>query len=411
MSIGTDMYRSGIRALSDGVGTGAAPEGAAKGRIRDATRSSATGHGSRGACAAPSEDAMRLAWVDVAKGICIVLVVMMHSTLGTGEALGGEGFMHTIVAFSKPFRIPDFFLLSGLFLGRVIDRDWRLFSDRRVVHFAYFYLLWVVIQSAFKIGPIVEGAQGIEGAIAAFGAHLGHALIEPYSTLWFIYLLAVFSVVTKLLYRRVGAPVLLVAAAILQSLPLTDQVPYLVEEFCARWVWFLGGFVFAARIFDIAHWVRGHVGASLAILAAWATVEAYAAFTPSGFSGYPSLASLPGISLALGAAGAMAIVAAAALLTRAGGAVTAALRACGQRSIVIYLAFFLPMAVTRAVIVKVAPEIDVGLASLIVTGVAVVAPLVFERLIRGTRAGFLFERPASLHIAGAPAPRLVPNPA
>src|SRR5687768_13637587 len=135
MSIETDVYRSGTSATS----------------------------------AVPSGDAMRLAWVDVAKGICIVLVVIMHATLGTGEALGGEGFMHTLVAFSKPFRIPDFFLLSGLFLGRVIDRDWRLFADRRVVHFAYFYLLWVVIQSAFKPEGIIEGAQGIDGAVAAFG--------------------------------------------------------------------------------------------------------------------------------------------------------------------------------------------------------------------------------------------------
>ncbi len=61
----------------------------------------------------------RLAWVDIAKGICILLVVMMHSVIGTGTALGGEGFLHPVVAFAKPFRIPDFFLLSGLFLGRV----------------------------------------------------------------------------------------------------------------------------------------------------------------------------------------------------------------------------------------------------------------------------------------------------
>ena len=51
-------------------------------------------------------------------------------------AHAGDGNMHPVVAFAKPFRIPDFFLLSGLFVGRVIDRDWRLFSDRRVVHFA-----------------------------------------------------------------------------------------------------------------------------------------------------------------------------------------------------------------------------------------------------------------------------------
>ena len=66
---------------------------------------------------------------------------MMHSTLGTGEAMGGEGFMHSIVAFARPFRMPDFFLLSGLFLFRLIDRDWRTYLDRKLVHFGYFYLL------------------------------------------------------------------------------------------------------------------------------------------------------------------------------------------------------------------------------------------------------------------------------
>jgi uncharacterized membrane protein YcfT len=145
---------------------------------------------------AGADEANRLAWVDVAKGLCIVLVVMMHATLSTGVTLGGEGFLHTIVTFAKPFRMPDFFVLSGLFLGRVIDRDWRLFLDRRLVHFAYFYVLWVLIQSVVKYGQIVDGAGPM-----AFLSHLAMAVVEPYSTLWFIYVLAVFSVCTKLLRR------------------------------------------------------------------------------------------------------------------------------------------------------------------------------------------------------------------
>ena len=76
----------------------------------------------------------RVPWVDTAKGVCIVLVVMMHSTLGVGDVMDGEGFMHAVVAFAKPFRMPDFFLVSGLFLSRVIDRDWRSYGDKRVVH-------------------------------------------------------------------------------------------------------------------------------------------------------------------------------------------------------------------------------------------------------------------------------------
>src|SRR6201746_2008431 len=94
--------------------------------------------------------AMRIDWVDYAKGICIVMVVMMHSVLGVEAAAGQTGFMHVLVAFAKPFRMPDFFLISGLFLSVVIDRDWRTYLDRKVVHFAYFYALWVTIQFGFK---------------------------------------------------------------------------------------------------------------------------------------------------------------------------------------------------------------------------------------------------------------------
>src|SRR5215813_4200177 len=69
----------------------------------------------------------RVDWVDYAKGICIVMVVMMHSVLGVELAAGESGFMHALVTFAKPFRMPDFFLISGLFLPLVIDRDWRTY--------------------------------------------------------------------------------------------------------------------------------------------------------------------------------------------------------------------------------------------------------------------------------------------
>ena len=332
------------------------------------------------------EDDGRLAWVDIAKGVCILLVVMMHAVAGTGEAMGGEGFLHPVVAFAKPFRIPDFFLLSGLFVGRVIDRDWRLFADRRVAHFAYFYLLWLVILSAAKYGRIAGDAGP-----GAFLAHLAHALVEPYSTLWFIYLLAVFSVTTKLL-RRVPGPMLLVGAALLQVADVRSGST-LVEEFCARYVYFVGGYLFAERIFALADGVRARAGLALGGLALWAGVEGWLALTPSPWPDHPTLASLPLVSLALGAAGALAIVSGAALIDRAGGPVAEALRACGRRSIVIYLAFTIPMALTREALVRSGLVADVGLASLAVIAVAVLAPLALERLVRHTPFGALFVRP------------------
>src|SRR5438874_9727997 len=120
----------------------------------------------------------RVDWVDYAKGFCIVFVVMMHSTLGVEQAVGEQGWLHTVVAFAKPFRMPDFFLISGLFLAQVIDRDWRTYLDRKVVHFAYFYLLWVAIQFAFK-APGFAADLGWHGAFALFI----EASIQPFGTL------------------------------------------------------------------------------------------------------------------------------------------------------------------------------------------------------------------------------------
>src|SRR5215831_944720 len=90
--------------------------------------------------------AARVDWVDYAKGFCIVFVVMMHSTLGVESAVGQEGWLHPVVAFATPFRMPDFFMISGLFLARVVDRAWPTFLALTAVHFVYFSVLWTAIQ-------------------------------------------------------------------------------------------------------------------------------------------------------------------------------------------------------------------------------------------------------------------------
>jgi hypothetical protein len=52
----------------------------------------------------------RVDWVDYAKGICIVMVVMMHSVLGVEAAADQTGFMHALVAFAKRrWRAPEAF--------------------------------------------------------------------------------------------------------------------------------------------------------------------------------------------------------------------------------------------------------------------------------------------------------------
>lgn len=82
------------------------------------------------------------------------------------------------------------------------------------------------------------------------------------------------------------------------------------------------------------------------------------------------------------------------------------LRYAGQHSIVIYLAFFLPMAATRALLLKLAPSLDLGLVALTVTAVAAITPLLFYAVVKDTSWRFLFKRPAWARLE--PLSRLVP---
>lgn len=357
----------------------------------------------------------RIDWVDYAKGFCIIFVVMMHSVLGVEKAVGDTGWMHVLVQFAKPFRMPDFFMISGLFLGLVITRPWRRFLDRRVVHFFYFYVLWVTIQFAFKAPAWLAEGVPPSGVVAEWLL----AFVEPFGTLWFIYLLPVFAVVTRLV-RPLPWPLVLALAALLEILPVATGWTA-IDEFAARYVYFYAGYRFASMIFAFADWARARRDLALAILALWIVANGILTFTPvpaalPGMLGRPEgiefVSDLPVVSLALGALGAAGVILLTALLSTVSW--TGFLAWLGRNSIVVYLAFFLPMAVSRAVLIRFAPFLDIGTVSLLVTICGVVGPVVLYRIVDRSGYGrFLFERPgwARLEKPARPAPAAALSPA
>jgi len=326
----------------------------------------------------------RVDWVDYAKGFCIVLVVMMHSTLGVEQAAGHQGFMHVVVAFAKPFRMPDFFLISGLFLAQVIDRDWRTYLDRKVVHFVYFYLLWTALQFAFK-APLFVQQDGIAGTAWAYL----ESFWEPFGTLWFIYLLPIFFVVSKLARSLAIPPALVwVAAAALQCAHI-DTGSTVIDEFASRFVFFYTGYLAARHVFALAATAQAQPETAIAGLTAWGLINALLVFN--------GLSELPLVSLGLGLVGAMAVVSVAALMAKSD--LFRPLRYCGRNSIVIYLAFFLPMALSRTLLLKTGWIADIGAVSLVVTLAGVIGALVLYWAARHTFLRFLFERPERFWIA------------
>ena len=264
----------------------------------------------------------------------------------------------------------------------MIDRDWRTYLDRKVVHFAYFYVLWVTIQFGFKAPSFAA-----ETSWAHAGFLYLESFIEPFGTLWFIYLLPVFFVVTKATRR---APSLLIwgLAALLEMAHIVTGWT-VIDEFAARFVYFYSGYLFAGYVFALSDRARAQPRLALAALALWALLDG--GLVKSGFSEWPL------VSLALGLIGACAVVTIGTLLARAHW--LDFLRFCGEHSIVIYLAFFLPMAATRTLLLRAGLIHDVGTISLVVTIAGVVGALAIWRIALKAGAHFLFERPAAFWIA------------
>ena len=227
----------------------------------------------------------------------------------------------------------------------------------------------------------------------AAGRHVGllylESFIEPFGTLWFIYLLPMFFVVTKAVARHAAAGDLGSSRAALEMAHIATGWT-VIDEFCARFVYFYSGYLFAAYVFAL---VGPRAGASRA------------GRSPASRCGRSSMAawSTGRQRMAAGLAGARASPARCAIVTM--GTLLARmqwlnfLRYCGEHSIVIYLAFFLPMAATRTLLLKTGLIPDIGTISLIVTVVGVVGALAIWRLALRAGANFLFERPAAFWIA------------
>jgi uncharacterized membrane protein YcfT len=340
-------------------------------------------------------NSMRMSWVDTAKGLSIILVVAMYSAYNTGEYTGEVGFLHYFIGFATPFRMPEFFLISGLFLSQVIARPWQRYADRRVIHYFYFYALWAFIMIALKVGLYSREPVDMLHALAL-------AVVEPYGVLWFIYMLGIFSIAAKLLWQlRVPHWVVVPIAAGLQMAHI-EASSYVVTQFSAYFVFFYVGYAAAPAIFRFVAWAESHIALSISGLVFWGLVNGLLVFSP-GYAFMPAetkmgLAALPPLHLALAIVGALALCVLGALLSKL--SFMNWLRWIGEHSLVIYVAFTLPMSIFRGLAMWSGLLTATGPLSLAVLIVATASPVVLYLIIQRLRLGvFLFERPGWARIA------------
>lgn len=145
--------------------------------------------------------AARLPWVDVAKGACIVLVVLLHVTnkhlvrLDDASPFIRDAWAD-LAKWLRPVRMPLFFVLSGLLAAPVLHRRRPAEVRRRVLRSFELYVAWMLLQSVLvdrRLRPGVATTT-VDGFL--------DALVVPSGSLWYLWALAAYVGVLALVPPR-----------------------------------------------------------------------------------------------------------------------------------------------------------------------------------------------------------------
>lgn len=142
----------------------------------------------------PALQKNRLQWVDYLKGIAIILVVYRHALIGIERSglVVNEYLVNANMIFYS-FRMPLFFLLSGIFVQSSLERrTLQNFIGKKFELLLYPYLVWTVLQITLQI---VLGRFTNAGRTWADYAYI---IYQPRELDQFWYLPALFN--TTLLY-------------------------------------------------------------------------------------------------------------------------------------------------------------------------------------------------------------------
>jgi uncharacterized membrane protein YcfT len=146
----------------------------------------------------------RLLWADCAKGLSIIAVCYMHVVTGIpGAPETAWGWFND---FMDPIRMPLFFVISGLFAHRVVERTLGDLWYRRLWFLLVPYLVFTPVQAAIRLDMADDLGW----------ASLGRAILLGDPGIWFLYVLMVFNILACLL-RRVP-PVWAVALSFVPAL-------------------------------------------------------------------------------------------------------------------------------------------------------------------------------------------------
>lgn len=129
----------------------------------------------------------RMDWPDIAKGLSILGVVLLHVTLVIPGAK--ETFLAELNHFLDPLRMPLFFLVSGFFSVKVLSMTFEQLFKRRLWFFLVPYLVWTPVEVFFQR---LEGWKFNNFSMPdAF--HYLNKIVQSTNMYWFLFFLLWFN--------------------------------------------------------------------------------------------------------------------------------------------------------------------------------------------------------------------------
>ncbi|WP_247674739.1 acyltransferase [Micromonospora sp. C51] len=342
----------------------------------------------------------RLAWADVAKGGCILLVLLWHVIVKDYLQIDWRldvpvlGAWGTFGELLLPMRMPLFFTISGMFAATAVQRPWRPVARPRAARFLYLYGVWLMIHTAvLALAPDFPTDRASD-----LGGLLAQLTVTP-SNLWYLYALALYFVVAKAL-RRFHPAVLLVAAGTLSAVAAAGLVdtPGNRGGVYQNLVFFLAGLYLRGYVLRFAEAVTGR----RLLLAGAAYAVALAAVAATG------TARLPGVAPLVSVLAVLFGVAVAVRLARRP-AMGEPLAALGRQTLPIYVLHMPVLALLHRLIAEPIAGLDEPVRFALALGfpfsltVAVLTiSLGLHRLLLAVRASWLFDLPGRGNAARRP---------
>lgn len=298
----------------------------------------------------------RIAWLDLARAVSIVLVVVYHVGVGVNDVLlggpdrpGARWWLDVNMAL-VPLRMPLFFAVSGVLAASALQRPWSRVLRPRLYDLLWPYLLWSMFFA------LTGWPRYAAGDWDGFVLEELTGLLLVASPYWFIAALPIFFVLTRLGRAR---PRVLVAAALLAYLaaPFLEQalrgaeaspdLVYGVFQLTDNALWFVLGYVARGVILRLGARPRPALGLGLAAGFSLLALIVLRADLPT--------AALRALELGASVSGLIACAALLPALARWRGVARAG-RYLGSRTLVIYLVH--PLVINAVVIAWMSAEVD-----------------------------------------------------